>query len=166
MINLELITSQSALVFKDVRLRALLDSPSAFSSTYAAESQLTDADWITRAFQWSGKGSITYLALDPVNPCGIVSGFLDKDDAALAHLASMWVAPTHRRLGIGRQLVNAIIDWARAQGTRTLQLIVTSNNDTAIKFYECLGFKLTGKTAPYRNDPVLSDLEMIRSLSA
>ena len=44
-ITLELLTPQTALAFKDVRLRALLDSPSAFSSTYAAESQLTDADW-------------------------------------------------------------------------------------------------------------------------
>ena len=154
------------MVFKDVRLRALLDTPSAFSSTYAAEAQLTDADWIRRTSQWSGNRSITYLALDSGKPCGLVSGFFDKGDALLAHLASMWVAPTHRRLGIGRELVNAIIDWGRAQGARALQLIVTSNNDAAIEFYERLGFTMTGKIGPYRNDPALDDLEMIRSLSA
>lgn len=154
------------MVFKAVRLRALLDMPSAFSSTYAAESQLTDADWINRVAQWSSDRSTTYLAMDAETPCGIVSGFLDKDDATIAHLASMWVAPVHRRLGVGSQLVNVITDWARSRRVRALQLIVTSNNDTAIKFYERLGFKLTGKSGSYRNDPTLDDLEMIRSLSA
>jgi ribosomal protein S18 acetylase RimI-like enzyme len=153
------------MVFKAVRLRALLDTPSAFSSTYAAESQLTDADWINRVAQWSSDRSTTYLAMDGAAPCGIVSGFLDKDDATIAHLASMWVAPVHR-LGVGSQLVNVITDWARSRRVRALQLIVTSNNDTAIKFYERLGFKLTGKSGSYRNDPTLDDLEMIRSLSA
>mgnify|MGYP003694739567 CR=1 FL=1 len=48
----------------------------------------------------------------------------------------MWVAPTHRQLGIGAQLVNAIVDWVRAEGARTLRLIVMSNNDGAIEFYQ------------------------------
>jgi ribosomal protein S18 acetylase RimI-like enzyme len=164
MITLEIVTAQKAMVFKTVRLRALEDTPSAFSSTYAEESRLLDEDWVRRAAQWSGKGSTTYLAMDTGTPCGIASGFLDKDDSTEAHLASMWVAPTHRRLGIGRLLVNAIVDWARAQGAGILQLIVTSNNDGAIKFYQRLGFTLTGKTGPYRNDPALNDLEMIRSI--
>jgi ribosomal protein S18 acetylase RimI-like enzyme len=110
MITLELITPQDAMLFKDVRLRALQDTPTAFSSTYAKESQLTDADWITRAAQWTNEKSSTYLAMDAEIPCGIVSGILDKDDAKRAHLLSMWVAPTHRRSGIGRKLVKAIID--------------------------------------------------------
>jgi ribosomal protein S18 acetylase RimI-like enzyme len=165
MITLELITPQNATLFKDVRLRALQDTPTAFSSTYAKESQLSDADWVARAAQWTNERSATYLALDAKIPCGIASGILDKDDAKCAHLLSMWVAPMHRRSGIGRKLVKAIIDWSRAHGVCTLQLIVTSNNDNAIKFYEHLGFVLTGKTAPYRNDPALNDLEMNRWIS-
>src|SRR5262245_44773734 len=47
-----------------------------------------------------------------------------------------------------------------------LELIVTSNNDVAIGFYNRLGFTFTGKTGPYRNDPALTDLEMIYSISA
>ena len=77
----------------------------------------------------------------------------------------MWVAPTHRRLGIGRSLVEAIVTWARMQNVRTLLLRVTSNNDTAINFYQRLGFSQTGKTEPYRNDPSLLDYEMRRSIS-
>lgn len=44
MITIEPITPQTALTFKAARLRALQDTPSAFGSTYAKESQLTDAD--------------------------------------------------------------------------------------------------------------------------
>lgn len=164
MIALEAVTEANALLFRDVRLRALLDSPAAFTATYAEESQLTDGDWINRAIQRSGRRSTTYLAIDGNNPCGIVAGFIDEKDMSRVHLVSMWVAPTHRRLGIGRKLVAAIADWAHTQGAQTLELTVTSNNDQAIIFYERLGFAMTGQTAPYRNDPRLSDLEMIRSL--
>ncbi len=166
MITLDLVKPQNAMIFKHVRLRALQDTPTAFSSAYADESQLTDADWVKRASQWSTDGSTAYLAIDTAIPCGIAGGFLDKDDSTRAHLASMWVAPSHRRSGIGSKLVNAIFAWAHANGARTLQLIVTSNNDTAINFYKRLGFTLTGKTAPYRNNPALNDLEMIRSISS
>ncbi len=86
------------MLFRDVRLRALLDAPSAFSATYAEESRLTDADWLNRAAERSGRRSTSYLAMDGKNPCGIVAGFIDKDDRVRAHLVSMWVAPTHRRL--------------------------------------------------------------------
>ena len=130
MITLEVVTSENAMVFKGVRLRALQDTPSAFSSTYADESQLTDTEWLNRVTQWSGKRSRTYLAMDTAGPCGIAGGFRGMENL-LRHrnLVSMWVAPTHRQLGIGAQLVNAIVDWVRAEGARTLRLIVTSNND-------------------------------------
>ena len=82
MITLEVVTSENAMVFKGVRLRALQDTPSAFSSTYADESQLTDTEWLNRVTQWSGKRSRTYLAMDTAGPCGIAGGFFDQDDLA------------------------------------------------------------------------------------
>lgn len=165
MITLELITPRNASVFKDIRLRALQDTPTAFSSTYAEESKLRDADWVKRAVQWSSEKSVCYLAMDAGISCGIASGLLDRDDATRAHLLSMWVAPTQRRLGIGRTLVEAVLSWARTQNAQTLHLLVTSNNEGAIKFYQRLGFSLTGKTESYRNDPSLLNYEMRRSMS-
>ena len=58
MITLELLTPQNAMVFKYVRLRALQDTPTAFSSTYAEGSKLTDDAWVKRAAQWSGAKSV------------------------------------------------------------------------------------------------------------
>ncbi len=164
MIELVTPSAATAALFKDVRLRALKDMPTAFSSTFDEEAKLSDDDWITRAAQWSGKSSVTYLAIEGSLTCGIASAYLDKQDHVQAHLASMWVAPTERRRGIGRMLVNAVMEWARARRVKTLRLIVTSNNQSAIRFYQDLGFAMTDYKGTYRNDPALTDSEMIRSL--
>ena len=155
---------QNAMIFKDVRLRALRDTPNAFGSTYAKESQLSDADWIKRAAQWNSERSAAFVAMDGDTACGIVGSFLDQDDATRAHLVSMWTAPTHRRPGVGRLLVNAVLGWARLGRARTLQLMVTSNNEAAILFYQGLGFTRTGRTEPYPNDPTLIEYEMLRPI--
>lgn len=165
MIVLKPITPECVRQLRDVRLRALQDTPLAFGSTYARESALSDADWLRRASQWNGQRSAAYLAWDGDNPCGIVAGFFDVDPPGSAHLVSLWVAPTHRRAGVGRLLVNAILDWARSEGATTLRLMVTSNNEIAMRFYERLGFRRTGNTQPYPNDPSLFEFEMIRPLT-
>ena len=162
--SIEPITRQNALAFKAVRLRALQDSPTAFSSTYADESRDTDEDWLQRADRWNGARSTSFLALDCDMPCGIVGGFLDREDPRAAHLVSMWVAPSHRRSGVGRALVHAILDWARSKDARAVSLMVTSSNDTAVTFYRSIGFSFTGNTEPYPNDPDLFEREMSRSI--
>jgi ribosomal protein S18 acetylase RimI-like enzyme len=78
----------------------------------------------------------------------------------------MWVAPTHRRRGVGQLLVNRITDWARSRNILALSLMVTSSNDPAIRFYHQLGFAKTGRTEPYPNDASLVEYEMIRSVDA
>jgi ribosomal protein S18 acetylase RimI-like enzyme len=164
MVPLEPITPQNAPIFRSARLRALQDTPSAFGSTYAKESQLTDADWVERAGRWNGETSVLYLAMDTGAAVGIAGSHLDHEDATRAHLISMWTAPTHRQQGIGRLLVNEIVDWARLRKAHTLQLMVTNSNEPAIRFYQRLGFELTGHTEPYPNDLALIEYQMSRSL--
>jgi ribosomal protein S18 acetylase RimI-like enzyme len=164
-ISIEPLAPRDALLLKAIRLRALRDAPTAFSSTFEKESALSDADWMERASQWSGERSITYLARDEGAPCAIAAAYIDRENPELAHLVSMWVAPTHRRLGLGEKLVKRILDWVRLKNVSTLTLLVTSNNDAAIKFYERLGFAMTGKTTPHVNDLSLGDCEMTRPIS-
>jgi ribosomal protein S18 acetylase RimI-like enzyme len=165
MVTVEPITPTAAAILKAMRLRALKDSPTAFGSTYAMEAQLSDAEWKLRAEKWNGDRAMGYLALDNVDPCGIVGSFLDENTPTTAHLVSMWVAPSHRRCGVGRVLIERIIDWAGSRGVDTLRLMVTSSNDAAIRFYEGMEFKKTGHTEPYPNDPALLEYEMIRSVN-
>jgi ribosomal protein S18 acetylase RimI-like enzyme len=162
MIAIVPITRQNTLTFRDVRLRALQDSPSAFSSTYAKESQLTDGDWIARAGQWSGERAVGFLAMDADIACGIVAGLRDQGDPTRTDLVAMWVAPTYRRRGVGRLLVEAVLAWARTRGARTVQLRVTCNNEPAIQLYQSFGFALTGETQPHAHDTNLYDYEMSR----
>jgi len=157
---LEQISTNNILAFKTVRLQALQDSPAAFGSTYARESQFLDAEWLRRAANMNGEKGIGYLAVDDESPCGIVGAFRDEHDSFSANVVSMWVAPAHRRTGVGSFLISAVQTWTRICGVRTLRLMVTSNNSAAIEFYKRMGFSMTGNTEPYPNDPTVIEYEM------
>ena len=165
MILLNPITPAKALIFKAVRLRALQDTPTAFGSTYAKESQLTDDDWIKRAERWNGDRAAGFIAMDGETACGMVCSFLDEDDTTQAHLIAMWAEPAHRRQGLGCRLVTQVLTWASSRGAHTMLLVVTSSNEPAIRFYERLGFARTGRTEPYPNDPSLVEYQMSRLIS-
>jgi ribosomal protein S18 acetylase RimI-like enzyme len=165
MLRLETVSVANAMVFKDVRLRALSADPSAFGSTYEEESRLTDAEWIDLAVQRTADGSTVRLAFVDDEACGIVGAFFAEGERTRARLVSMWVAKERRGRGVGRALVDAVIAWARECGARTMVLTVTSNNETATRFYEGLGFTKTGRTEPYPNDPALFEHEMERPLA-
>jgi ribosomal protein S18 acetylase RimI-like enzyme len=163
-IVIERITPRNTFVFKAVRLRALQDDPHAFGSTYAMESQLTDADWNKRVESWNGERGAGFLAMDRDTACGIAGAFLDQNDPTRAQLISMWTSATHRQRGVGRLLVNEVLAWARGRNARVLLLMVVSNNEPAMRFYERLGFTRTGRTEPYPNDPAMIEYEMSRPI--
>lgn len=160
MIAIEPITPLNVSSFKDVRLRALQEAPYAFGSTYAREVQFDHAEWARRVERWNGERGVGFIAMDGATACGIAGSLLDENNPTRAHLVSMWTAPTHRQLGIGRLLVDAVLGWARTRNVHTLLLMVTSNNDPAIRFYERLAFTKTGRTEPYPNDPNIFEYEM------
>ncbi len=164
MIVIESIALQNLSFFKDVRLRALQEAPYAFGSTYARESAFTDSEWAARLDRWNGVRGAGFIAVDDGIPCGIAGTLLDENDPTRADLVSMWTAPSHRQSGVGRQLVNHVIDWTRGRNVSTLLLMVTSNNAAAIRFYEKLGFARTGRTEPYPNDPAVTEYEMSRQI--
>lgn len=163
--TIEPITMKNVVLFKSVRLRALQEAPYAFGSTYAKEAEFDDAEWVRRAERWNGERGIGFLAMDGSDGCGIAGAFLDSNDATQAQLVSMWTAPTHRQQGVGRMLVNEVLAWARLRSARTLLLMVTSNNEAAMRFYEKLGFTRTGRSEPYPNDPDVIEYEMSRAVS-
>jgi len=164
LIAVEPITPLNIASFKEVRLRALQEAPYAFGSTYAREVQFDDAEWARRVERWSGVLGAGFLAMDGATACGIAGSLLDENNPTRAQLVSMWTAPTHRQLGIGRLLVDAVLRWARSRSVHTLLLMVTSNNESAIRFYERLGYTRTGRTERYPNDPSVFEYEMSRQV--
>ena len=161
MIHLHRVTEHNIQLFKETRLRALQDSPSAFGSTYAREVAMDDEAWRQR---WAGGYVAAYLAHSDDAPCGIAGVYIDRDDSARAGLISMWVAPEARRKNVGHMLVEAACDWARKKEASAIYLMVTSNNEAASAFYKRLGFKETGHSEPYPNDPTLIEYEMVLAL--
>ncbi len=72
---------------------------------------------------------------------------------ASRHVADLglMVAAAHRRLGIGRALLEAAADWARESGVRKLELHVFPHNEAAIAMYERFGYVREGyRKAHYR----------------
>jgi ribosomal protein S18 acetylase RimI-like enzyme len=164
LIVIEPITLQNIPLFRDVRLRALQEAPYAFGSTYASESAFTDAQWIARLDRWNGQRGVGFIAVDGESPCGIAGTLLDEKNPKHADLVSMWTAPSHRQAGVGRLLINHVLEWSSARSVSSLLLMVTSNNAGAIRFYEKLGFVRTGRTEPYPNDPAVTEYEMSRPI--
>jgi ribosomal protein S18 acetylase RimI-like enzyme len=165
MIEIKRITPETALVFKQVRLRALQDAPLAFSSTYAKESQFPDEEWGRRAGRCGGDGGdAMFMAFAGEAVCGIAGSLLDEKNPERAQVISMWVDPGYRRAGVGKKLIDAVIAWNRSRGVRELVLMVTDVNAEAIAFYERLGFAKTGVTEQYPNDPAIIEYEMMLPL--
>ncbi len=53
----------------------------------------------------------------------------------------LYVVPEHRRLGIGKALIQQAEAWAKEKGDRQIGLQVFVNNHKAINLYQNLGYK-------------------------
>jgi ribosomal protein S18 acetylase RimI-like enzyme len=102
--------------------------------------------------------------MDQGASCGMIGSRVDERAPQRAWVLSMWVAPTHRRSGLGTRLIDEVERWGQSLGVCELLLNVTSNNLTAQSLYEKCGFVRTGMTHPYENDPALFEYEMIKAI--
>lgn len=136
---------------KQVRLRALADSPDAFSTTLAQAEAYSDDDWRTRAGRFAiGPPAAMRIAYMDGMPCGMMSCYPAESASTeqAAELTAVWVDPAARGRGVADALVASIVDWARAQGFALLQAWVVEDNPRAIAFYEKVGFAETGLREP------------------
>ena len=126
---------------KQLRLRALADSPSAFSSTLERELTYDDDVWRTRL-----ESAATFFAVDDDGAfVGSVTGIDDRHEAGGREVVAMWVAPEWRARGVGGALMDSVLEWARTEGAASIALWVADGNDRARRLYERCGFVGTGQ---------------------
>lgn len=165
-VALRRVRPDDASVVKEVRLAALQDSPFAFGSTYAAEVVRSDEEWLSWATRAAaGDERTMYLAWVDRRTAGIVGGYRPEHDLTAVELVSMWTAPHARRSGVGRRLVQAIIDWAVESRASSVGLWVTRGNAPAQALYESLGFRETGDHQPLPSDPCKDEVRMTLALT-
>ncbi len=127
---------EDAVLYRDIRLDALKSDPDAFGSTFAEESK-EPLHWFTKRLETSA----VFGAFADSELVGVV-GFFAKPSRKEAHkgvLVGMYVRPEARTGGVGRRLVEAVIDHAR-QNVEVVQLTVIKENQRAVRLYARLGF--------------------------
>jgi len=82
----------------------------------------------------------SYAAVDPRIGalCGLSLTSLVAADAG--HITQICVAPTHRGIGLGYELLRRSIAALAEHGCRTVSLTVTASNRDAVRLYERAGF--------------------------
>lgn len=135
--------------YRTVRLRALREEPAAFGSSYEEQVDSPLSFFEDRIRPTERR--ITLGAFDGEALVGMVtflreSGLKDQHKGAII---GMYVAPEARGRGVGRALLLAAIDRARAMpGLEQIQLGVVTRNTAARALYLSLGFVVYG-TEPH-----------------
>jgi L-amino acid N-acyltransferase YncA len=137
-------------LYRDVRLRALAESPGSFTATLAEEADRDEQFWrdrMTRSHRLlAERGSVAQ---------GIVSIGPYEHEPSAAEVFGLYVVPEARGTGVSWRLVEAAAALATRQAYRQLFYWVGTDNARAVGFAKNFGFRTTGHRRPARG----SDLQ-------
>ncbi|MFF2393279.1 LLM class flavin-dependent oxidoreductase [Nocardia sp. NPDC058114] len=142
-------------LWRSLRLAALADSPDAFDSRLA--DWQGDGDNEQRWRNRLRSVEANFVAVTASETVGMISG-VHGADAREIELISLWVAPSARGLGLGTDLIRAVMDWAATDpSAERVVLRVHKRNVRAQELYRRNGFRLVGSVSA-------SNLEMSHPL--
>jgi ribosomal-protein-alanine N-acetyltransferase len=111
--------------------------------------QCFDRGWSSKAMAelLVQPGTLALLAmLKPTYPVGFV---MARRAADVSDILTLGVIAPHRRLGIAWYLVTEAAKMLTEQGVRSLHIEVAQSNTPALKLYEALGFRHSGRRRNY-----------------
>lgn len=143
-----------AKLFHEVMLTKFTDPSSEFHAPwreYAQKRLRTDLADIPGTYIAPGGNFWVAVASDPDGAqgeriAGIVG--LERKSESEGEVRSVFVSVDHHRLGVGRELMTRLMDWARAHGYARLFLTTTAANTQSRAFYESLGFRHQAHAPP------------------
>lgn len=92
-------------------------------------------------------GALALLAeLTPAQPVGFV---MVRRAADVSEILTLGVIGRYRRSGIAQELIAEAARMLAEQGARSLHIEVAHSNTAALKLYEKLGFRHTGRRRDY-----------------
>ena len=91
----------------------------------------------------------TFLVEEGGQVCGYGCLIVLFEDAELANIA---VAPTHRKQGVGKLLMEKMHDYAKTLGAERMLLEVRVSNESAIGLYQKYGYERYGIRKNYYAD--------------
>jgi ribosomal protein S18 acetylase RimI-like enzyme len=130
--------------FRQIRLQAILDSPSAVWPTYEEEAGRTTEEIEARILRT--KAQVVFGAFVDMELVAI-AGIRREPFDQVKHKAVLWgvfVSPDRRRDGLARRLVSCVESFAREMGVLQIQLCVNVENVRARNLYRSLGFESFG----------------------
>jgi RimJ/RimL family protein N-acetyltransferase len=128
-------------IFREIRLLALKESPSAFGGSYEKEFKYSESKWRDPL---SLKDRAAFVLFDDEKSIGLgfVRVFDERPDEAGLFMG--YIAKEHRGLGLSKKLYQARIDWAIDKpAIKTIVTYNKSSNMAAQRMNKGFGFKLT-----------------------
>jgi len=90
--------------------------------------------------------SISVVAESAAGIAGFaIMEFPMENGRPIGHIVTIDVSPAQRRKGVGRLLMDALLDLCRRAEASHMRLEVAEDNDGALAFYRGLGFTETGR---------------------
>ena len=114
------------------------------AETYAYDPEMAEGD--AREIWMVAPPGVTFVAVVDGSVVGTANAYANRDGPG-SHVASgsFLVDPARAGRGIGRALGERVIEWARAEGFRSIQFnAVVETNVRATALWRSLGFELVG----------------------
>ena len=127
--------------YKILRLQALATDPQAFEASYDELRAKPDTYWTERIQDVvERRGSWLLFAKREQRLIGMV-GALTADERHIANISAVFVAREARGLGIGTELMSALLSELRQERSiHRLRLYVNASQTAAVHLYDRLGF--------------------------
>jgi len=155
--------------WRGLRLAMLADTPVAYAELLADALGTDDAAWeqgVRRAA--AGTEVASFVLQEGDAWVGCAAGYAPRGahpPAGSTVLASVFLAPGHRGVGLLDRLVGAVAAWSLDAGRDRLWLQVARENPRAVAAYARLGFVPNGRSEPHPLFPAVTELEMERQLT-